>query len=488
MISSASNVLLTLGQRRLHPVAARYMADLRAAGGQPTLDGIRRMSRALRVLEQAGILGDLVFGVSLGSDLQLTTGAPLSWGGVAATLSTGTFSRTLAGFTATQSDSQGLAWVTPDTRTGTMVVDQTPGGTLGSASGGTVVMQQGATGTFWHTGTQIGYDGTNKPRLNTFASGSVQTQTSIVGQDAVARAAPRNSRQASTLAYTYGTTSVKHWVNGIESNPSPNATAPARATAQTRFSLFARMASGAAFSSVDRFQGTVRTAMLFGRELSTEEVRAATVAALILNPAPVVLMIEGDSLAEQIDFLVRTDDHWGRRLEVNHARWSADRVWQHNVATSGMSAESYDFAPYSAYQNQLAWMNPFILQKRVLFSIQGGTNDIGVNASGGPRTVAQIYGYLLDLARKVKAAGAETMIHTVPIPQSPTWNSTQQAKLAALNAHILTNAAADGFDYVVDAAAAVDMTISGNRVDDVHPNGTGNTAWALAVATVLSSP
>lgn len=479
----------------LHAQTLVYEAALVAAGTTPDRAGLLRHSRAMRTLEAAGILDDLVLGVYLGSDMQLSSGSPIAYSGStpATVLIAGTFARGADGFTANQSATQGLAWTIPDTRTGTVIVDTVPGGTVGSTGGGTIAMVQQATGTFWHNSLMWGYNGTDRPQITRLiTNGTVSTQTEQVEQGVVARALRRNSRQWSIHGFTYGTTAARVWVNGIESFPqAPNNSAAAHSVAQTRFSLFARMASAAAFSSLDRLVGTIRSAMLFGRELTTTEARAATVAAAILNPAPAMIIIEGDSTAAMSN-TPRTLDNWGYQLQINHAGWSPANVIQINIATSGMTAESYDFqnAPfdYMGYAKQCEWFTPAALGKKVIFSIQGGINDVGVNSAGGPYTVAQIYAFMRDYAAKPRAVGAETMIHTMPIPQPTAWNSTQQAKLQAVNAHILANASNDGFDYVVDAATAVDMTNPLNRHDFVHANAAGNKLWADAIAAALPNP
>ncbi len=452
---------------------AHYNA-LVAAGVPVTPNYARRINLAFVTLANAGIKDELILGCYFGSDGQVATGNPIPFVGTARAVQ-GTFSRGANGWTADQAATQGIAFTIPDTRTGTVVIDCVPGGTVGSASSGTVAMVSGNSGTWWNNGTLWGYNGTSKPQQTRFASGSFTHQTSQVGQSTVARALPRHSRQFRVHAFTFGSASTDLWVDGTQSTPVTRDN-PVGVTAQTNFSLFARNFNSSTFSSIDRFIGTVRTAMVFNRELTTTEAQAATVAAMILDPAPVLIIIEGDSTAEEVDFLTRTVDHWGKKLEAK-SNWQ--NVRQVNVATSGMAVTGMD-GFYTNWTNQCAWLTPAALGKTVWFSNQGGINDIGFTAD----TTATIYNAHKTYAAKARAVGMKTMIHTSPVPIAPTWDSAKQTRLIELNAHILANASADGFDAVINAAAVVDLSNAANRVDDVHANGTGNDLWATAINEV----
>ena len=454
---------------------AHYEALL-AAGVTPNLNYARRIDRAFTTLSNAGIKDELILGCYFGSDGQVASGLPIPFAGTARAIQ-GTFSRGANGWTTDQTATQGLAFTIPDTRTGTVFLDTVPGGVVNSASGGGICVVSNASGTFWNNSHIWGYDGTNKTRLSRIAVGNTTHQTSLVAQSTVERALPRNSRQFRVHGFTYGTNTVKSWVDGAESNPA-TAASPVQSVSLTNVSLFARSFNSGTFSSVDRYVGTIRSVLVFNRELTTTEARAASVAEMILDPAPTLMIIEGDSTAEEVDFLTRTVDHWGKKLEAK-SNWS--NVRQVNIATSGMACEGYD-ATYQNWNTQAAWLTPAALGKNVWFSILGSINDIGQ----GTRTAAQIYGYQRDYAAKARAVGMKTMIHVCPTPIAPTWDAAKVTRSNDVRAQILANAVADGFNAVIDASVVVDLSNAANRVDDVHANGTGNDLWATAINAAVT--
>lgn len=165
MISSASNVLLTLGQRRLHPVAAGVISALRTRNASPTLTQVRAIDRFLRAEIAAGRWGvtTLHFNCFVwGND----SANALGW----VTLGEGTF---LGGYTNT-----GQVW--------------TPNGTTGYFSTGRNPSAMGLTTASAHTGALLTAAGTGAGTR--VISGSVNGLSQVLEL--------QHSSTANTLAFS----------------------------------------------------------------------------------------------------------------------------------------------------------------------------------------------------------------------------------------------------------------------------------------------
>lgn len=466
----------------LNLLASSYRAELAARGKTADPADIRRMSRAMNLLRANG-LDDFTDGLILYDALQVGSGAPVTILGNDPAIFSGTFTRADDGWTADQSDTQGICLTIPDTRVGTVVCDVTPSGTSGVDNGGFIwhlsgsANPQDAHGWSWA--------GSSQPQLTTLVAGSVTTQTSLLAPGVISRGHPRESRLRRIHAVTFGDTDVQVDIDGIESGPTPNKTAAAAASVpQVYFSIFRRPATSSTFDTLTPAKMRAGAYFIYGRKLTLAERRIVGRAIEILSPRRYRLVIEGDSIQEEVYNLTRTLDNWGYRLTLLPGTDWAD--WRNvNIATSGMANNTLDTTPYFGWANQAEfWQGYDQDTERTLFAI--GVGDINGIGNEDGLTTAQRYDFILAYAEKAMAAGMEVVLMTSPIPQAPTWNSTLQTALKDLNQYARDNWEADGFLCLVDAEYAVDMTDSANREDDVHANGTGNALWAEEFDAVVN--
>jgi lysophospholipase L1-like esterase len=114
------------------------------------------------------------------------------------------------------------------------------------------------------------------------------------------------------------------------------------------------------------------------------------------------------------------------------------------------------------------------------YALAGGLNDF-IQSSG--TSAAAVYANQRTLIDLAKAAGARTVLATIPTPAN-SWNSLNSGangtRLAALNALIRNGYAAGHFDFLVDANAVVPAyDVDATKWHDtLHPNGAGNALWA----------
>lgn len=469
-----------------HPLARAYAAAL---GSSPV--ALNRISRAFDILDQAGLSGVFVDGAYYGTDGNKTTGNPISLRGVAAAAMTGSFTRGRYGLTADQTDVQGIGHAIAATNSGAFFVDDTP---LVPSSGAAAFGPIACIGTTAPTTSshQYGYATTSVPRIQSFNdSGSFVNDSAYSNSDATAgsRHIDPQSWRSTIHGVTFGYSSHRSWVNGVRSALVGSTFAAATAANKTRVSLFRRPANSTTFSNPAspkiQYVGTITSWMLFARELSNTEASAVTRAMTVLRGNAKALIMEGDSLTEAIFGAspFRSRDSWGYAV-TQDAAWSNHLLI--NAACSGHQVAGMVSSGNFATQCLPFMPRDFI--DEATYALAGGINDFGVS---GATTAASVYAnqrILLDLA---KAAGARTVLATIPTPATA-WTSlnggANGTRLAALNTLIRDGHVAGHFDFLVDANAAVPAynTDASKWIDTVHPNAAGNALWAAAFLAAVT--
>lgn len=470
----------------LHPLAAAYVAAL---GSSPS--AIPRISRAFRILDDAGLLNVLVDGAYYGTDGNLSTGNPISLRGVAAAAMTGSLTRGRYGLAADQSDVQGIGHNIAATNSGSFFVDDTPlvPSVSAPAFGPIACIGTTAPTTSSH---QYGYATTSVPRVQSFNdAGSYVNDSAYSGSDATAgsRSVDPQSWIPTIHGFTYGYTSHRSWVNGVRSTLVGATYAAATAANKTRVSLFRRPANSTTFSNPAspkiQYIGRITSWMLFARELSNTEASAVTRAMTALRGNSQVLIVEGDSLTESIFGATpfRSRDNWAYTV-LQNAAWQNHFII--NAACSGHQVAGMVSSNNFANQCQPFMPRDFIAG--ATFAIAGGINDFGAS---GATTAAAVYANLRTIVDLAKANGARTVVSTIPTPAT-SWTSlnsgTNGTRLAELNTLIRNGHASGHFDVLVDANAAVPAydVDSSKWVDTVHPNGAGNALWAAAFLAAVA--
>jgi lysophospholipase L1-like esterase len=470
----------------LHPLAAAYVAAL---GSSPS--AIPRISRAFRILDDAGLLNVLVDGAYYGTDGNLSTGNPISLRGVAAAAMTGSLTRGRYGLTADQSDVQGIGHNIAATNSGTFLVDETPLIPSSGFASFSPIISIGTTAptTSSH---QYGYALTSVPRIQSFNdAGSYVNDSpySNAGATSGSRLIDPQSWRSSIHGANYGYASHRAWINGVRSDLVGSTFAAATAANKTRVSLFRRPANGTTFSNPAspkiQYVGTITSWMLFARELSNTEASAATRAMTVLRGNSKALIVEGDSLTDAIFGAtpVRSRDNWAYAVTQNSA-WSDHLLI--NAAASGHQVSG--MVSSENFTTQCLAFMPRDFISEAVYALAGGINDFGAS---GATTAAAVYANLRTLVDLAKANGARTVLATIPTPAT-SWTSLNSGangtRLAALNTLIRNGHASGHFDVLVDANAAVPAyDVDATKWQDtVHPNAAGNALWAAAFLAAVA--
>ena len=477
---------LAASENNLTTLAKAYAAAL---GYSPP--AIQRINKAFQVLQDAAILDVLVDGAYYGTDGNLTTGNPISLRAVPAAAMTGTFTRGRYGLTADQTDVQGIGHAITATNSGTFFVDDTPLVPSASAPpfGPIACIGTTAPTTSSH---QYGYATTSVPRIQSFNdAGSYVNDSAYSGSDATpgSRLIDPQSWRNTIHGVTYGYASHRSWVNGIRSTLVGSTFAASTAANKTRVSLFRRPANSTTFSNPAspkiQYIGTITSWMLFARELSNTEASAVTRAMTILRGNASALIVEGDSLTEAIFGAspFRSRDNWAYTV-------TQDTAWANhlliNAATSG-----HQVAGMVSSNNFTTQCLPFMPRdyiRKATYCIAGGINDFGVS---GATTAAAVYANIRTLVDLAKAAGARTVVATIPTPAS-SWTSLNSGangtRLAALNTLIRNGHTSGHFHHLVDANTAVPAyDVDATKWQDtIHPNAAGNALWAAAFLAAVT--
>ncbi len=481
-MSRASTVLTVLGKAPFvpHPQAQTAYNAMVTAGVTPTQDSLRRLTSAYQVLETAGILDEMVSHVWFSTDWQGSTGTPRNMAGVAAASFADGFTRSRWGLTTNQATTSGIGFTVPDTRTGTIVVGHGGDGVNGN---GVISMISGASN--GNDGHRWLMDGTNRARLANYAAGSFVNQTNSSPNSGVSRHIYSRAAQLRTHAITFGTATPAQWVDGIECDISPNVASATSSNPLTRWSFFRLLAGSTTWSSVAAFirRGTIPGAMLFNRVLTTAEVREATRAMAILEPAEVLLALEGDSTMEAILFPGRQVADIGHRILAMR-----NNVRVMNAATSGHALMAFD-GTFANFDTQLSFWRPSRNRfwSRGIAVLTGGINDAGQNTGTPAQVVAAAKAYL----GKMKEAGYETvfMVPAPPILNGGAWTTTMRDHLASQRTLLLAEHAAGTLnaDYILRADQILphDGTDDADWFDFAHPNQSGNQKLADAVVALV---
>lgn len=471
---------------QLHELASAYLVAMGTS-----VPAIGRLSLAFSVIESAGLMPYFVDGAYYGTDGNLATGNPISLRGVAAAAMTGTFTRGRYGLTADQTDVQGIGHAITATNSGTFFVDDTPlvPNVSAPAFGPIACIGTTAPTTSSH---QYGYATTSVPRIQSFNdAGSYVNDSAYSGSDATpgSRLIDPQSWRNTIHGVTYGYASHRSWVNGVRSTLVGSTFAAATAANKSRVSLFRRPANSTTFSNPAspkvQYIGTITSWMLFARELSNTEASAVTRAMTVLRGNAKALIVEGDSLSEAIFGAspFRSRDNWAYTV-------TQDPTWSNhlliNAATSGHQVAG--MVSSNNFTTQCLPFMPRDYTRKSTYCIAGGINDFGVS---GVTTAASVYANIRTLVDLAKAAGARTVVATIPTPAT-SWTSlnsgTNGTRLVELNTLIRNGHIAGHFDFLVDANTAIpayDVDAS-KWFDTVHPNAAGNALWAAAFLAAVT--
>lgn len=470
----------------LHPLASAYVAAL---GSSPS--AIPRISRAFRILDDAGLLNVLVDGAYYGTDGNLSTGNPISLRGVAAAAMTGSFLRGRYGLTADQSDVQGIGHDISATNSGTMFVDDTPFIPTTNIPTYSPIISVGTTAptTSSH---QYGYVLASVPRIGSYNDAGAYVNDSAYSDESAtpgSRIVDPSSWIPTIHGVTYGYSSHRSWVNGVRSALAGSAFAAATPANKTRVSLFRRPANSTTFSNPSspkaQYIGRITSWLLFSRELSNTEASAVTRSMLALRGNSKTLIAEGDSLTTSIFGATptRARDNWPYTVLQNPS-------WQNHYIMNA-AASGHSVAGMVSSNNFTTQCLPFMPRDFVdgaTYALAGGLNDFIQSSS---TTAASVYANMRTLLDLAKANGARTVLATIPTPAT-SWTSLNSGangtRLAALNTLIRNGHASGHFDFLVDANTAVpayDVDAS-KWQDTIHPNAAGNALWAAAFLAAVA--
>lgn len=451
----------------LHRLADAYVDAL---GFMPS--GIGRISSFFQILENGGILDELVDGAYFGTDGNHSTDTPISLRGVEAAAIADNFTRSTRGLTATQASLAGIGFDITDTPTGTLCVDCVSAGTsdLGIGYGIAAVIGNSANA---DDITTLHWNGTSRQEMNYYVGGAYQAATSMPLIGNVSREFTRRSMEPQICVWTYGNTDVKCWYQGIASHPTPDKSIPASAVEQNRVSLFARNATDSTFTATGTpLKGTITSWLIFNRELTDAEAKVATRAMRCLRPEPITLIIEGDSNGREYSELDPTT-HFPYKLR-SYGDWDS-LAWQTNCCSSGhaiTAVATYGFADQWAFMRA----RDHVQRAIVMFS-PVGVNDIGQ----GETNPATMWTNFKAILRQARNMGFETLIMTIPMVASPTFSEAQRNVVRAFN-RLMYEERSEA-TYFIDAARFL-----GDRTnqpaywtDDSHPSGDG---WDLVAAEI----
>jgi hypothetical protein len=444
----------------LSPLAASYLAALLAAGVTPEPASIIRLSKALVILETAGILSNLVDGGYYGTDAQKATGAPLSFRGVAASTFTGTFTRDGYGLVFPATGSANIRHTVTGLRTGTLLVDGSSAHDAAAYSGFAEVASADLA--------NVAMFGSNNGGTGALFAKNAGAYT-ISGNTANgvgSRMTWMRNRDRNTVAMAFGGGSASAcWVDGMLSTPT---TPPTYSTAVDLTAV--------SFGSTFQLRGRIHSWLLFDKRLSDAEVIAATVAIGMLDRRPINLLVEGDSTSESIYSLSYYRDHWPDKILAVSGFDSAVRIGVH-AASSGHLASSM------AGQWATEVGRNYVGGKLNLYCCWAGVNDLMAGASA-----ATVYASLLAATNTARAAGCLAMIPTLAVPDWSISNPTWFAAANSLNGLIRAGLTNGDFELSADIDAAIPNHTGANAAlwrDAIHLNGDGNAIVAGLIAAAM---
>jgi lysophospholipase L1-like esterase len=472
-----------------HPLAVAYAAAL---GATPAAGS--RISAAFTILEQGGILDELVDGAYYGTDGNLATGAPLSLRGVAATGYSGTFTRNINGLTqpAAGGNNWGVSHAVASTAAGTLLVENSPLIESGFAGVSPIIsIGRGFNASGFLYSYEWDWNGVAAALIIGFENGSGDFTAynsvppfNTSNTEYQSRHLYSRSRTPRIHAVNFGDATSKVWVDGGECTWTGTPLSSGITGPFEQVTLFSRPTSASAFinSSTVRGFGTTTSWLLFNRTLTTAEVRTAVRAMRALRWQPINLVIEGDSTAAENYYPGRGEWDWGHQLS---ALTGWDQVRRINCAMSGAAITQVDNGTYNNYATQCAYHRPRDFVRRGIFAIQGGINDCL-----GAIPAATIHAAILALAAKAKADGFETLVITQAPPTVGVggWTSGMATALAAANTLLVASHAAGAFDYLVRADVLLphDGSDDAKWLDSFHPNNLGNADVAAAIAATIT--